>query len=204
MILPFLLTGLLLLALTLTWNPPEKPRAPWHVLAAVLGFAAMVSWIAGASGPPAPAPPPAWVAARDLVANTRLSAGDLRKPVFPAPLDAGPLAPASALNGKYLAAAHHKGQSIWPTDVGDAPAPRARPGAVLLFYAPETLGSARAFVNAGSRVLICEKAKPCGGQSYTVEAVVSGDPGAIVVQVPETELDRVRAIAEPVLIVAAL
>ncbi|MDE3166655.1 MAG: SAF domain-containing protein [Acidobacteriota bacterium] len=204
MILPFVFTGLLLVAVTLTWDPPEKGRVPWHVLAAVLGFAAIVSWIAGGSGPPAKSPPPAWIAARDLAANTRLGAGDLRKPLFASPLDSGPLAPVAALTGKYLLAEHRKGAPVWPTDVGDGPAPRAQPGAVLLFFAPAAAGAARGFVNAGSRVLICEESKPCGGAAYTVEAVVSGDSGAIVVRVPLADVDRVRAIAKPALIVAAL
>jgi hypothetical protein len=75
-----------------------------------------------------------------------------------------------------------------------------------MFFPAQSLGSALPYVNAGARLLICEESKPCGGRDYPVAAMLSADPGTVVVRVPagKDDLDRIRSIGKPVLYVAAL
>ncbi|HWC98926.1 MAG TPA: SAF domain-containing protein [Candidatus Sulfopaludibacter sp.] len=198
------LSLLLTAAFVLVVVARDRIPAAWHVLAAILAAPLLLSWVAALTTPPADSPAPAWHAARPLPVNTRLTAGDLRKPDFPAPVFARGIADVSALAGKYLRRARQPNDSVWPTDVADSPDLAPPPETALLFFPAQTLGAARPYVNAGSKVYICEDAKPCAGPSFPIQAIVGADSGSIAVAIPRTEIDRIRAIAKPTLFPEAL
>jgi hypothetical protein len=181
-----------------------KSVASWHLLAAVFGFAAAVTWVAHGSAAPKPAPVPAWLAARWLPANTRISAGDLRRPAFPTPLSVRGLADPKDLAGKYLYSEHKQGDAVWLTDLVESPVIPVKAATTVLFFKTETLGGARSSVNAGSRVRICPESGACDKSEYRVEAVLGADAASLAVRIPDPDLDRVRGIAKPSLIVAGL
>ena len=183
----------------------ERLRIQWLNISAILLCLDLVLWISTFARLPSPPPRPVWIAATHLAAGTRLTATHLKQPAFPNPWSAQSLPDRANLVGRYLRTSREAGQIVLTGDLARMPVLRQHPGQAILFLPTQSLGSAAASLNAGDHVLVCEEAKPCTASPLYVEAVVGETTAPLAaVRVRQQDIEAVRAITKPILVLASL